>query len=217
MFTNNFLTYYCFFTAAITAYRSAPQDVRNLHDEETAASAFKKATAGISKTEQTALLLFVLRLIQQPEQFSQNRDYRYKTEAALDREIAKQFPEIVNTNRIIIETEFLTRSELTKEELSQKLRERRLFNIPEWIHKDPGEEYYPAFFVDPQYDQSSLEQVSVALRAFPGERKYRFFTTPVPTFENKTPLEILASGEVERVAEIAKAFRRRTGMPSGDT
>ena len=156
----------------------------------------------------------MLRLIQQPERLSQNREYRYKTEAALDRGIAKQLPEIVNTKRIIIEADFLTRSKLTKEELSQKLRERRLFNIPEWIHKDPGEEYYPAFFVDPQYDQSSLEQVSVALRAFPGERKYRFFTTPVPTFENKTPLEILASGEVERVVEIAKAFRRRRHSPA---
>lgn len=216
MFTNTFLTYYCFFKAAITAYQSAPQDIKNLHESKTAASAFKKATAEMSKTEQTALLLFVLRLIQQPEQFSQNRDYLYKIETTLDRKIAEQFPEIVNTKRIIIESDFLTRSGLTKEELSQKIRERRLFNIPEWIHKDPGEEYYPAFFVDPHYDQSSLEQISISLRALPRERKYRFFTTPVPTFGNKTPLEILASGEVERVIEIAKAFRRRAGMPLGD-
>ncbi|SMP51841.1 hypothetical protein [Noviherbaspirillum suwonense] len=210
MFSSLFLTSYCFFTAAVTAYQRTPEDVRGVPDVKTVADAFGRATAGLSKDEQTALLLFVLRLIQQPEEFNQNKSHRDKIESTLDREIAKQFPEIVNDKRIIVESEFLARAGFTKEDLSQKLRERRIFSIPEWVHKDPGEKYYAAFFVDPQYDRLSLEAVSMALRASPDERKYRFFTTPVPAFADKTPLEVLASGELECVVEAAKAFRRQT-------
>nr|WP_314621613.1 hypothetical protein [uncultured Noviherbaspirillum sp.] len=217
MFSNNFLTCYCFFTAAVTAYRGAPQDVRNLNDDKSAAIAFKKATAGMSKAEQTSLLLFLLRLIQQPEQFSRNNDYRNKLESALDREIAKQFPEIVNADLILDEPNFLARAGITKEKLSQKIRDRRIFSIPHWIHKDLGEEHYPAFFVDPQYDQSLLETVSMALRASPGERKYRFFITPDMVLGNRTPLELLALGEVEIVVDRAKAFRKRTSVPLKET
>jgi hypothetical protein len=71
-----------------------------------------------------------------------------------------------------------------------------------------GEELYPAFFVDSKYERSSLEAVSMALRASPGERKYRFFITPSPLLENKTPLDALAGGELERVIIAAKAFRK---------
>jgi hypothetical protein len=187
-----------------------PEDISKFVDAKSVTDAFNRATNGLSKDEQTELLLFVLRLIQQPEEFNRNKVHRDKMESILDRELVKQFPEIVNTKRIIIEAEFLARAGMTKEGLSQKLRERRIFSIPEWIHKDPGEEYYPAFFIDPQYDQSLVEAVSVVLRASRGERKYRFFTTPVPALGDKTPLELLASGEFERVVEAAKAFRRRS-------
>lgn len=217
MFSDNFLTFYCFFTAAIAAYRAAPQEGKNLGEDESAANAFKKATAGMSKSQQTALLLFMLRLIQQPEQFSRDKEYRNKQEVTLDREIAKQFPEIVNHELILDEVKFLTRTGITKEQLSQKIRDRRIFTLPHWIHKDLGEEYYPAFFADPQYTQSMLETVSMALRASPGERKYRFFITPDIALGNRTPLELLALGELEIVVDRAKAFRRRTSLPSNET
>lgn len=216
MFSTHFLTCYCFFTTAIAAYRAVLQDPKIPLEEKMVASAFNRATAGLSKTEQAALLLFVLRLIQQPEEFSQNRHHRYKIESALDKEIAKQFPEIVNNERILIEADFLARAGLTKEDLSQKLREDRIFSIPEWVHKDPGGDYYPAFFVDPQYNLSSLEAVSMALRASPGARKYRFFTTSDPVLGDRTPLEVLASGKLECVVNVAKAFRKRTIVKLGN-
>jgi hypothetical protein len=219
MFSSQFLTSYCFFMAAVAAYRDTSEDARNAPVDKTVADAFNKATAGLSKTEQTELLMFVLRLIQQPEEFNRNNYHREKIDSALDRELANQFPEIVNNKHIIIEADFLTRASITKETLSQKLRERRVFGIPEWIHKDPGEEYYPAFFVDPRYNLSWLEAVSMALHTSPGERKYRFFTTAASGLENKTPLEVLAFGELERVVNAAKAFRSGTvtklGRPLG--
>jgi len=210
MYPSQFLTFYSFFSAAVIAYLKTQEDTNSFLDTRVVADAFNRAAERLSKDEQTELLLFVLRLIQQPEEFNQNNIYRETIESRLDKDIAKQFPKIVNTRRIIIESEFLSKARLTKDELSQKLRERRIFSIPEWIHKDPGEKYYPAFFVEPLYKQSSVEAVSVALRAYPGERKYRFFTTPLEGFKGKTPLEMLATGELETVIQAAKAYRRPT-------
>lgn len=216
MFSSQFLTSYSFFAAAVAAYQSMPEDARRSPEVKTVADAFNKATAGLSKHEQTALLLFMLRLIQRPGEYKQNRVHQYKIESSRDKDIAKQFPQIVNDELIITESEFLARAGITREDLSQKLRERRIFSIPEWIHKDPGEDYYAVFFVDPRYNRSSLETVSMALRASPDERKYRFFTTPAPVLGNRTPLEMLAAGELERVVAAAKAFRRRTVARLGD-
>ena len=216
MFSSQFLDSYSFFTAVISAFRRTPDDVRAAPDEKTVADAFSKATAGMPKKEQAAVLLYALRLIQQPEQYEKNKYHRDSIEWALDRELAKQFPAIIKDSRILIEADFLAQGGITKESLSEKLRERRFFSIPEWVHGEQGEEYYPAFFVDPQYDTSLLETVSMTLRASNGARKYRFFTTPEPTLVGKTPLEVLASGELEPVAAAAKAFRKRTVIKLDD-
>lgn len=216
MFSSQFLDSYSFFTAAISAFRRTPDDVRAAPDEKTVADAFSKATAGMPKKEQAAVLLYALRLIQQPQQFAADKFHRESIEWALDRELAKQFPAIINDKRILIEADFLAQGRLTKESLSQKLHERRIFSIPEWVHGEQGEEYYPAFFVDPQYDASLLETVSATLRASHGARKYRFFTTPDPTLGGKTPLEVLASGDLGPVAVAAKAFRKRAVMKLDD-
>lgn len=210
MFSSQFLSSYCVFSAAVSAYRGTPEDARNAPEDKTIADAFGKATAGMSKKEQAALLLFVLRLIQQPETFSRNKYYRENLEWALDQDLRKRISWLIEDEQVLIEAKFLARAGITSESLSQKLRERRVFSIPEWLHKDLGEEYYPAFFVDRQYDASLLETVSMALRASPGARKYRFFTTPDPALGGKTPLEVLAAGELEPVVKAAKAFRKRT-------
>lgn len=212
MFSPQFLTFYCFFKAAVAAYQSTPEDARNSLEGKTVADAFNKAIAGCSKKDQTALLQFLLRLIQQPEEFNQNRYHREKIESALDREIATQFREIVKDEHLIIEADFLARAGITKEDLLRKLRERRIFSIPQWIHKEEGDEYYPAFFVDSQYDISLLETVSMTLRALSGARKYRFFTSPALELEGKTPLEVLSSGKLESVVNAAKALLKRTAM-----
>lgn len=210
MFSSQFLSSYCVFSAAVSAYRGMPEDARSAPEDKTVADAFGKATAGMSKKEQAALLLFVLRLIQQPEAFARNKYHRENLEWALDQELGKQILRLIEDGHVLIEADFLTRAGITKENLSQKLHERRLFSIPEWIHKDLGEEYYPAFFVDPQYDASLLETVSMALRASSGARKYRFFTTPDPALGGKIPLEVLGAGELEPVVNAARAFRKRT-------
>ncbi len=210
MFSSQFLSSYCVFSAAVSAYRGMPEAARNAPEDKIVANAFGKATAGMSKKEQAALLLFVLRLIQQPEAFTRSKHHRENLELALDRELRKQISWLIEDEQVLIEADFLARAGITSENLSKKLRERRVFNIPEWIHRDLGEEYYPAFFVDPQYDASLLETVSMALRASPGARKYRFFITPDPALGSKSPLEVLAAGELEPVVNAARAFRKRT-------
>lgn len=216
MVSDAFLNSYCFFTAAIATFRNTAEDARSAPDEKTVADAFYKVTAGMPKKEQTELLLFVLRLIQQPEQFEKNKHHRDSIEWALDLEVAKQFPRVIIDNLFFIEADFLRQACMTKEILCQKVRERRIFSIPQWAHNEQGEEYYPAFFVDPQYDTSLLEAVSMTLRASNGARKYRFFTNPDPTLAGKTPLEVLASGELEPVVAAAKAFRKRTVIKLDD-
>lgn len=216
MFSSQFLTSYCVFSAAVAAYRGTPDETRNAPEDKTVADAFSKATVGMSKKEQAALLLFVLRLIQQPESYERNKYHREKIEWALDQKLGKQIERLIEDDHVLIEADFLARAGITKQNLYQKLRERRVFSIPRWAHRDESEEYYPAFFVDPRYDASLLETVSMALRASPDARKYRFFTTPDPTLEGMTPLEVLASGKLEAVVNAAKAFRKRTVIKLGD-
>lgn len=216
MFSSQFLTSYCVFSAAVAAYQGMPEVARNLPDDKTVADAFSKATAGMSKKEQAALLRYVLRLIQRPEAFERNKYHRENLEWALDQELGRQIETLIEDDHVLIETDFLARAGITKQTLSQKLRERRVFSIPKWVHKDESEEYYPAFFVDPRYNASLLETVSMALRASPDARKYRFFTTPDSSLDGKTPLEVLASGELEPVVNAAKAFRKRTVIKFGD-
>lgn len=184
--------------------------MRTNPENKAVADAFKKATFGMSKQEQTMLTQFLLRLLQLPEEYEQDRKQRYYSEVDLDRESAGALAKLGHCNDVLNVDEFMARAGITRDVLADKLQEHRIFKLPYWVRELPifGEELYPAFFADPRYERSSLEAVSMALRASSGERKYRFFITSNPFLENKTPLEALAGGELERVIIAAKAFRK---------
>ncbi|WP_200591478.1 hypothetical protein [Noviherbaspirillum pedocola] len=179
-------------------------------DAKAVTEGFKRATSGMSKQEQTMLTQFILRLLQLPEEYEQDKKQRYYLASNLDREAAETLSKLAHENDVLSAEDFMARALITQDVLAEKLRQHRIFRLPYWARELPirGEELYPAFFVDPRYPLSSLEAVSMALRASPGERKYRFFTTPNILLENKAPLEALADGELEQVIIAAKAFRR---------
>ncbi|HEX8478884.1 MAG TPA: hypothetical protein VF663_11150 [Telluria sp.] len=64
-----------------------------------------------------------------------------------------------------------------------------------------GENYYPAFYVDPTLDRRAVEKVSKALGGLPAASKYYFFTEPFTALQD-TPLGALRKG---RVAEVLAA------------
>ena len=71
LFSKQFLTSYCFFSAAVTARREYSELTKGKLDAKTVADAFEKATHGMSKHEQKMLTQFALNLILLPEDYEQ--------------------------------------------------------------------------------------------------------------------------------------------------
>jgi hypothetical protein len=65
-----------------------------------------------------------------------------------------------------------------------------------------GENYYPAFYVDPTLDRRDVEKVSKALGELPAASKYYFFTEPFTVLRD-TPLGALRKGRVSEVVAAA--------------
>jgi len=65
-----------------------------------------------------------------------------------------------------------------------------------------GENYYPAFYVDPTLDRRAIEKVSKALGELPAASKYYFFTEPFTALQD-TPLGALRKGRVSEVLAAA--------------
>ncbi|WP_332848255.1 hypothetical protein [Massilia sp. S19_KUP03_FR1] len=65
-----------------------------------------------------------------------------------------------------------------------------------------GENYYPAFYVDPALDRRAIEQVSKALGALPAASKYYFFTEQFTALQD-TPLGALRNGRLAAVLAAA--------------
>ena len=65
-----------------------------------------------------------------------------------------------------------------------------------------GENFYPAFYVDPTLDRRAVEKVSKALGELPAASKYYFFTEPFTALQD-TPLGALRNGRVTEVLAAA--------------
>jgi hypothetical protein len=215
MYSTRFLSSYCLFTAAVSAFRSAVHLDRSDADTKAIADAFKKATAGMSEKDQKSVLEYLRWLIDQPRRFELIKIDRSSAERDLDYKLAKRGGWLIDDGGIIPADEFMARTGLTEEVLAEKVRERRLFKMPSCVDLVWSEVYYPSFFADPSFDPTLLEAASQALRAANGVRKYRFFTTPDPELGGKTPLNVLAEGDLERVLLAAKRFRRRAPQSTG--
>jgi hypothetical protein len=91
---------------------------------------------------------------------------------------------------------------LTKQAVSAAVRAKRMFVLD----GPSGEGFLPAFFADEKYDRAVLEKVSKALGTLPGGSKWEFFRTPRVSLGKKTPLELLAKGQIEPVLLAAAEF-----------
>lgn len=210
MLSPQFLSSYCFFTAAVSIFQNSPEMAKTGPEQKAVVSAFKRATLGMSEKDQKALIEYIQRLLHLPKDFERDEFDRYSTEHELDRVLAKRGDCLIDEGHIILVDEFINRTGTSQEVLAQKLRERRIFKMPDWVHLVWGDDYFPAFFADSRYELESLESVSKVLRAYDGIRKYRFFTTSEPSLGNRTPLEALLDGKLELVLKAAKAFRKRS-------
>jgi hypothetical protein len=93
---------------------------------------------------------------------------------------------------------------ITRQGLNKSLHARRIFAL-----ELGGEQYYPVFYADPQFDRRKLEKVSQALGDLPGWSKWQFFTTPKVSLGRITPLQALAKGSYEEVLRTAQGFAER--------
>lgn len=211
MFSNQFLSAYCFFKAGIDAYQASKRELNGYADKRAVTAAFEKATEGMLYKEYQSLNEFLKLLLETPKNHSEHRHKQYNNEERLDYEIAAKGGELVESGLLLLEEDFLKYSRHSHESLAEKLREHRVFAMPLWTEGFPDKVlYYPTFFVDKKYDISQLEKVSKVLRGANGIRKYRFFTSSNNWLDhNRSPLEELAEKRIERVLVAARAFNRQ--------
>jgi hypothetical protein len=93
---------------------------------------------------------------------------------------------------------------VTRQALNKALQANRIFTV-----EQSGENYYPAFFSDPELDRRKLEQVAKSLGEVGGWSKWQFFTTPKGSLGGLTPLDALKKGRYAAVLSAADAFSER--------
>lgn len=108
---------------------------------------------------------------------------------------------LVASKAVLPSPEMTERLGVTRQSLSQAVAARRLFTL-----EFRGNDYYPAFFAEPQQDKRQLEEVAKALGDLPGWSKWQFFTTPKLPLHGKTPLQALKEGKLQGVLKLAQGF-----------
>jgi hypothetical protein len=116
----------------------------------------------------------------------------------------KNLERLVSKRILIKAGELLEQLGWTRQALSKARKARRVFSV-----EIKGESYYPAYFVDPQYERRQLEAVSKALGDLPGTSKLQFMITPKGSLGSLTPLEALAKGKIADVKIAAEGFVNR--------
>ena len=220
MTSTQFLSSYCIFSAAVSAFHGSQQPAGADLDSQAVANAFKKATTGMSRPELTRLTEYLQWLIEQPGFVARDRSRAYFAEFSLDHTLARRGGNLIEEGSLITAAELMERTGTGEERLAELVSERRVFKMPDWTASVYGEDYYPCFFAESKYDWTSLTTVSKALLGADGARKFRFFTTPSPDLDNQTPLEVLEikgqrgnasefEQKLERVLLAVKQFRKR--------
>lgn len=208
MYSKKFLSSYSLFVDGLNAF----QNFEGFDDGDIAGkavcAAYKKATEGLTEIERSSLSHFLEWLVLQPELEKRSRALKIRCEAELDEKIAKEGGHLIDKGHIIHVDEFLKRTGINKTSLAQKNNELKIFKMPSWVHLVWDDDYYPYFFADAKYDLQHLESISQALRKINGVGKYRFFTTPLENFADKTPLDLLLEGGLELVLNEARLFRK---------
>ena len=211
-----FLSSYCVFSAAVGAFRAGLPPGRADADSKAVAKAFKEATKGLARSDLASITEYLHWITTEPGCVKSNLTQTYR----LDRALGRRGRELIDDGTLITATELCLRVGFTEARLLELVRERKVFTMPHWVDGVFGDDYYPAFFAESQYDPACLAAVSKGLLGIDGIRKFRFFTTEHVDLGNQTPLKILATKgqhggaveyeqRLEQVLLAAKQFRRR--------
>jgi len=91
---------------------------------------------------------------------------------------------------------------ITAADVQTALDQKRFFTVDV-----DGELYYPAFLANTDMDRQALETVSQALGEMPGWLKWDFFVARRGSLGDKSPLELLAVGDIKGAIARARAFK----------
>lgn len=209
MFSMDFASSYCFFSAAVTAYRQAVHNTGNRLEIRAVDMAFRKATLDMSSKEQDDLILFLQTTIQQPGDYEKVQQEQIDEGRELDSALMLNISKLFEKGDLVYPEVILARTGMTKGLLLKKVRRNECFIIKKQFDTDFDDSYIPSFFSEPKYETQLLERVSTELRSLSGIQKYRFFTSPNSSLKDNTPLDALALGALEPVLTVARVFYKR--------
>lgn len=202
-----FLSSYVLYKSALTAFLDTPESERGELSERDVMRAYARATADLPKTDESEFIEFAQRVLQVPKIARTAAAERVHGQWKLDQAVLVAGPQLVADGTIIRDDEFLSRTGMTNEELTERLTTREIFTMPDEVHGLAGNSYIPAFFADRRFDTRVLYAVSGSLGAATGIQKYRFFTTPSEQLGNSTPLELIELQQLAPLPDAVKLFR----------
>ncbi|WP_051971305.1 hypothetical protein [Massilia sp. 9096] len=110
----------------------------------------------------------------------------------------------IERKELITSAELQDALKIRRQSVSEAVKSHRLLALV----GPSGENYYPTFYADPDFDRRALEKVTKSLGALPGASKYSFFTTKSNVL-GTTPLGALRQGRLVDVLNAAAAFGDR--------
>lgn len=117
------------------------------------------------------------------------------------RGVRSRLNEMIGRAELLPTAQFLESLGLSKQALSKAVVANRMFYVDY-----RGERYFPAFYVNPTYRRSQLEEVTQELGNLSGASKLQFFINRRGSLAGATPLEALSGGQLEKVKDAAAAF-----------
>lgn len=202
-----FLSSYVLYKSALTAFMDTPESERSELSERDVMRAYTRATADLTPKDENDFLDFARRVLLLPKEARSAAAERVHQQWTLDRAIVTAGGRLVDDGSLIRDGEFLRRTGMSKEQLSDKLATREIFQMPHEVHYLNGDSYIPAFFADRRFDTRVLYAVSGSLGACTGVQKFRFFTTETELLGNRTPLELIELQQLEPLPSAVKSFR----------
>lgn len=202
-----FLSSYVLYKSALTAFLDTPESERGELSERDVMRAYAQATADLPKTDESDFIEFAQRVLQVPETARSVAAERVHNQWRLDQAIVVAGPQLVADGTIVRDDEFLSRTGMTPEQLTERLTTREIFTMPKAVHGRGGKSYIPAFFADRRFDTRVLYAVSGSLGACTGVQKYRFFTMPTESHGNRSPLELIELQQLAPLLDAVKLFR----------
>ncbi|MES2299937.1 MAG: hypothetical protein V4582_23055 [Pseudomonadota bacterium] len=211
----HFLAAHHLFSAAVVAFQNTPKAEHTAPPVQDVAEAFEAATRGLEPKERVALVEYLARLLHLPGKVSNERTDRRRDANMLDAAIEANLEAMRRDDTLITRAELLERTGMFDEALALMLKKHRIFKLPRIRNVDfEGDpDYFPAFYAGEGIILHLAGTVSAAMRALDGLRKFRFFITPEPRLENRTPLDVINNSpdKFKVVMECARAFHKEFG------